>query len=135
MDMVTSIIAGFVIFMTLGGMAKTMGVGIEDVAKGGYGLAFVAYPEALSNMPIPQLWSILFFFMLFTLGLDSEFAMLETTLTCLQDEYPRLRKHKGYLCVGAGIACYLIALPCITPVSKIRTIDDDSGICFNFDEV
>ncbi|KAK3599573.1 hypothetical protein CHS0354_035811 [Potamilus streckersoni] len=115
MDMVTSIIAGLVIFMTLGGMAKTMGVGIEDVAKGGYGLAFVAYPEALSNMPIPQLWSILFFFMLFTLGLDSEFAMLETTLTCLQDEFPRLRKHKGSLCVGVGLVCYFIALPCITP--------------------
>ncbi|KAL3861994.1 hypothetical protein ACJMK2_008000 [Sinanodonta woodiana] len=116
MDLATSIIAGFVIFMTLGGMAKTMGVGIEDVAKGGYGLAFVAYPEALSTMPIPQLWSVLFFFMLFTLGLDSEFAMLETALTCIQDEFPHLRKHKGCLCVGAGIICYLIAIPCITPV-------------------
>ena len=38
----------------------------------GYGLAFIAYPEALSNMLPPQLWSVLFFFMLFTLGLDSE---------------------------------------------------------------
>ena len=72
MDVVTSIIAGFVIFTTFGGMAKKIGVDVEDVAKGGYGLAFVAYPEALSNLPPPQLWSILFFFMLFTLGLDSE---------------------------------------------------------------
>lgn len=72
MDVVTSIIAGFVIFTTFGGMAKKIGVDVKDVAKGGYGLAFVAYPEALSNLPPPQLWSILFFFMLFTLGLDSE---------------------------------------------------------------
>lgn len=72
MDMITSIIAGFVIFTTFGGMAKKIGVSVQDVAKGGYGLAFVAYPEALSNLPPPQLWSILFFFMLFTLGLDSE---------------------------------------------------------------
>lgn len=72
MDVITSVISGFVIFTNLGGMAKKIGVGIQEVAKGGYGLAFVAYPEALSNLPPPQLWSILFFFMLVTLGLDSE---------------------------------------------------------------
>ncbi|KAH3823019.1 sodium- and chloride-dependent neutral and basic amino acid transporter B(0+)-like [Dreissena polymorpha] len=115
MDLVTSIIAGFVIFTTFGGMAKQIGVDVKDVAKGGYGLAFVAYPEALSNLPPPQLWSILFFFMLFTLGLDSEFALLETALTCIQDEFPRLRKYKTHMCIGFGVVLYLIALPCITP--------------------
>ena len=38
----------------------------------GYGLAFKAYPEVLSNFPAPQFWSVIFFLMLFTLGLDSE---------------------------------------------------------------
>lgn len=132
MDLVTSVIAGFVIFTTFGGMAKKIGVSVEDVAQSGYGLAFIAYPEALSNLPPSQLWSILFFFMLFTLGLDSEFALLETTMTCIQDEYPKLRKYKSYLCVGFGIVLYLCALPCVTPAGDyVVTIMDSYGADFS----
>ncbi|PVD36771.1 hypothetical protein C0Q70_03761 [Pomacea canaliculata] len=94
MDLVTSVIAGFVVFTTFGHMARKAGIPIEQVAQSGYGLAFVAYPEALSNLPVPQLWSVIFFFMLFSLGLDSEFGLMETVLTCLHDEFPKLRKWK-----------------------------------------
>ncbi len=62
------------------------------------GLAFIIYPEALSRLFLPWLWSILFFFMLFLLGLDSEFALLETALTALYDGVPRFRNHKVSSC-------------------------------------
>ena len=75
-------------------MAKQLNVSVEHVAEGGQGLAFVAYPEALSQLPLSWLWSVLFFFMLFLLGLDSEFALLETALTAMYDGFPRIRKYK-----------------------------------------
>lgn len=52
-------------------MAKSMNKEISSVAKEGYGLIFQVYPEAISTLPMAKFWSILFFLMLLTLGLDS----------------------------------------------------------------
>lgn len=37
----------------------------------GPGIAFMVYPEALATLPLPQVWSVFFFLMLFTIGLNT----------------------------------------------------------------
>ena len=114
LDTVTSVISGLVIFSVLGAMSHELNIPISQVVKGGPGLAFVAYPEALSRLPLPQLWSVLFFLMLFILGLDSEFALLENVVTSLSDEIVFLRRHKMKFTISLGAICFLIGLPCVT---------------------
>lgn len=51
----------------------------------GTGLAFIVFTEAITKMPISPLWSLLFFIMLFCLGLSSMFGNIEGVLVPLQD--------------------------------------------------
>ena len=110
----TSIFAGFVVFSIIGFMAKQAALPVGSVIKGGTGLAFIAYPEAVTQMPVPQLWSFLFFFMLITLGLDSQFTLTETITTAVMDQWPHLREHKAKVVTGASIIGFLMGLTMCT---------------------
>uniref|UniRef100_A0A8C4R2Q3 Transporter n=1 Tax=Eptatretus burgeri TaxID=7764 RepID=A0A8C4R2Q3_EPTBU len=103
----TSFLSGFAIFSVLGFMAQEQGVKIADVAESGPGLAFIAYPKAVTMMPLPSLWAVLFFVMLLLLGLNSQFIDVEGQVTSLVDLNPR-GLSKGYRRqVFLGIICIL----------------------------
>ncbi|KAG9351825.1 hypothetical protein JZ751_023076 [Albula glossodonta] len=113
----TSFFAGFAIFSILGHMAWRKNVPVGKVADTGPGLAFVAYPEALALLPGSVFWSILFFLMLFMLGVDTLFGNMEGITTAVLDEFPQLRrnlKHKSLFLAVLCFAFYLMGLLLIT---------------------
>ncbi|XP_043244062.1 sodium-dependent nutrient amino acid transporter 1-like [Amphibalanus amphitrite] len=114
-DMLTSLLAGFVIFGILGNLAHELDTTVDQVIKGGgTSLAFVSYPQALANFPgVPQLFAVLFFLMLFTLGVGSATALTGCVITILREEFPSVSQLAATTIVSVG--GFLVGLVYITP--------------------
>lgn len=76
-------------------LGEVMSVFLSDVMSVSYsmfhqgvegtGLAFIVFTEAITKMPISPLWAVLFFIMLFCLGLSTMFGSIEGVVVPLQD--------------------------------------------------
>ncbi|KAI6208729.1 Sodium-and chloride-dependent creatine transporter 1 [Aphelenchoides besseyi] len=114
-DGLTSFMAGFPIFAILGYMAYTSCKPVAEVVKQGPALAFLAYPEAATHLPLKQLWAVLFFFMLIILGLDTLVCLVEGLYTALEDRYPNpLRTRKPWCMLAFCTFFYVIGTPMST---------------------
>uniref|UniRef100_A0A673JZ81 Transporter n=1 Tax=Sinocyclocheilus rhinocerous TaxID=307959 RepID=A0A673JZ81_9TELE len=121
----TSFVAGFAIFSVLGFMAYEQNVPIEAVAVSGPGLAFIAYPKAVTMMPWSPLWACLFFMMLIFLGLDSQFVCVESLVTAVVDMYPktfRVGYRRELLILGMSVTSFLLGLIMLTEVKCLGIV-------------
>lgn len=82
-------------------------------AASGPGLVFIAFTDAINQMPGAAFWSVMFFLMLLTLGLDSLFGALESVTSALKDVrgFKKLPREllSGLLCIiGLGIGLPMV---------------------------
>jgi SNF family Na+-dependent transporter len=108
----TSILAGLTVFAILGHLALEQGVDIEDLTVGGPALAFIVFPAAITTLPLPWLFAILFFVMLILLGIDSQFALVEAIMSAFDEAawVHRLGVKRHWIAAGVCSALWLGSL-------------------------
>lgn len=92
-------------------------------------MAFIAYPTVLDYGNGSKFWSILLFMTLFTLGIDSAFAMVEANATVVLDtprgkKYPRKFIALLFCFFGAllsGLFCFNFGLTFFDVVDKYNS--------------
>ncbi len=87
LDSLFAIVAGLGVFAVLGFMAHAKGLPISKVVTESIGLAFVAYPQALSIMPGGNFFGLIFFLSLVVAGLSSSISILEAFTSAVIDKF------------------------------------------------
>ncbi len=87
-----SVFSGIAVFSILGYMSVEMQKPINEVVTQSIGLAFVAYPTALSLLPGGAIFGVLFFTSLVVAGLSSSVSIIEAFSSAAVDKFPWDRK-------------------------------------------
>ncbi|XP_046560239.1 sodium-dependent noradrenaline transporter-like [Haliotis rubra] len=113
-DMLCLILVGFAFFAIIGHVAYLRGVPVEAYESSGFNLAFIIYPEVMTYLPLPHVWSALTFLALMTLEVDSMLPGLEIILAAVEDMFRGLAKHRWAVISTILLTNFLFALPCTT---------------------
>ncbi|PRQ12099.1 sodium-dependent transporter [Corynebacterium sp. 13CS0277] len=117
------VLAGIGVFATLGFMATANHIAVDEVATSGIGLAFIAFPTIINQMPGGPLFGILFFGSLFIAGFTSLVTIVEVVVSSVQDKFGMARR-KAAIVVGVCCAVPSLALfPVTTGLASLDIVD------------
>ena len=117
------ILAGIGVFAALGFMAHQSGADISETVAGGPGLAFVAFPSLISQMPGGSIFGILFFLSLVFAGLTSLISLVQVVTAAVADKLGISQKTSTIVFGGLMAVVSCIFYPTITGLSVLDVVD------------
>ena len=103
------LLAGVGVFAALGFIATAQGQEVSEVAKGGIGLAFFAFPTIINKAPFGEVLGVLFFGSLTFAALTSFISVIEVIISAIQDKL-RVRRVKVTFIVGVPMMLVSVLL-------------------------
>ncbi len=103
-----SLLAGLGVFSVLGFMSVSQGEELSKVVSQSIGLAFVAYPKAISLMPGGRFFGAIFFFCLLVAGISSSISIIEAFISAMIDKFGFRRRPLVTMLSLCGFAGSLI---------------------------
>ena len=103
------VLAGVGVFAALGFIATAQGQEVSEVAKGGIGLAFFAFPTIINKAPFGEVLGVLFFGSLTFAALTSFISVIEVIISAIQDKL-RIRRVKVTFIVGVPMMLVSVLL-------------------------
>ena len=114
------LLAGIGVFAALGFMAQASGAAVDEVASGGIGLAFIAFPTIISEAPAGALLGVLFFGSLVIAGITSLISVIEVVISAVRDKLETSRLTATLaVCVPAAV----LSLVLFSTTSGIYVLD------------
>ncbi|WP_136440309.1 sodium-dependent transporter [Haemophilus influenzae] len=95
------VLAGIGVFAALGFIATAQGQEVSEVAKGGIGLAFFAFPTIINKAPFGEVLGVLFFGSLTFAALTSFISVIEVIISAIQDK----------IRIGRGKVTFIVGVP------------------------
>jgi len=117
------LLAGIGVFAALGFMAQANGVAVDEVASGGIGLAFVAFPAIISEAPAGTLLGVLFFGSLVVAGLTSLISVLEVVISAVRDKLDTSRRTATLAVVVPAAVLSLVLFSTTSGIYVLDVVD------------
>lgn len=117
------ILAGIGVFAALGFMAAAQGVAVGDVAESGIGLAFIAFPTLISEMPGGPIFGFAFFACLVFAGLTSLISIVQVPIQALREKFGWGNKFSVLVVGGLMAVISIVLMTTITGLYVLDTMD------------
>jgi NSS family neurotransmitter:Na+ symporter len=101
-------------------MAQAQGVAVDEVASGGIGLAFIAFPAIISEAPAGAFLGVLFFGSLVVAGITSLVSVIEVVISAVRDKFDTSRMTATLV---VGVPAAVLSLILFSTTSGIYVLD------------